>query len=370
MTILIVGFEEDIHGDAVSWALDHQKIPFRLIHFSNFPTQQPITISIAKTGDVTQPMIYGETNAAKENAIDLKSATAIWLRRPNTSVFELSGVHPGDLHYVAGECRSFCAGLIANLPESCTWINPLSAHYVAGSKARQLTLAARSGLKIPMTLMSNSAREIRKFVSEQKGGAVYKPLHPGFWNESNRSLVQYTTPVTNEMLENSSALELCPGIYQETIQKKYEIRANFFGSKIVAARIDSQAQEDTKSDWRVDVLNKVSIEPYDIPDDIADKIRCLMDIMELRFGCIDLVRDKQGDYIFLEVNEQGQFLWIEERCPEIAILGEFCDFLCRESGISFSPAQWPRLSDYLQSERFSATQKMSIEVEKKGIGKP
>jgi len=363
MTILIVGFKEDIHGDAVSWALNHQKIPHHLIHFSNFPTQQPITISISKADDLTQSIVFGEIDAAEENTINLRNATATWLRRPNTSVFELSGVHSGNLHYVAGECRSFCAGLIANLPESCKWINPLPAHYVAGSKARQLNLAAASGLKIPTTLMSNSAREIRKFVSRQKGGTVYKPLHPGFWNESNRSLVQYTTPVTDEMLENSGALELCPGIYQEEIQKKYEIRANFLGSKIVSAKIESQAQENTKSDWRVDLLNKASIEPYEIPGEIADKIECLMKKMNLRLGCIDLVRDEDGDYVFLEVNEQGQSLWIEERCPEIAILGEFCDFLCRESGITFTPEQWPNLSDYLASERFSTTHKMSLELE-------
>lgn len=34
-----------------------------------------------------------------------------------------------------------------------------------------------------------------------------------------------------------------------------------------------------------------------------------------------------GDYVFLEVNEMGQFLWIEAANPEIRLLDHFCSFL-------------------------------------------
>lgn len=47
----------------------------------------------------------------------------------------------------------------------------------------------------------------------------------------------------------------------------------------------------------------------------------------LVFGCIDIIVTLNGEYCFLEVNEMGQFLWIERANPEIRILDAFCDFL-------------------------------------------
>ena len=40
----------------------------------------------------------------------------------------------------------------------------------------------------------------------------------------------------------------------------------------------------------------------------------------LVFGCIDLVMDRQGQFHFLEVNQAGQFLFVEELCPDYPVL--------------------------------------------------
>lgn len=34
-------------------------------------------------------------------------------------------------------------------------------------------------------------------------------------------------------------------------------------------------------------------------------------MLSISFGAIDLVRDKNGDYIFLEINPNGQWAWVE-----------------------------------------------------------
>ena len=34
-----------------------------------------------------------------------------------------------------------------------------------------------------------------------------------------------------------------------------------------------------------------------------------------------------GDYVFLEVNEMGAFLWIEEKVEDLGLLDAFCEFL-------------------------------------------
>lgn len=45
------------------------------------------------------------------------------------------------------------------------------------------------------------------------------------------------------------------------------------------------------------------------------------------FGCFDFIITPDDEYIFLEVNEMGQFLWIEEILPELKLLDKFCEFL-------------------------------------------
>jgi glutathione synthase/RimK-type ligase-like ATP-grasp enzyme len=38
----------------------------------------------------------------------------------------------------------------------------------------------------------------------------------------------------------------------------------------------------------------------------------LTKLLGLEFGAIDLIRQPDGEYIFLEINGNGQFLWAEE----------------------------------------------------------
>lgn len=50
---------------------------------------------------------------------------------------------------------------------------------------------------------------------------------------------------------------------------------------------------------------------YDLPVEIEQKCIQLTKMLSISFGAIDLVRDKNGDYIFLEINPNGQWAWVE-----------------------------------------------------------
>ena len=47
------------------------------------------------------------------------------------------------------------------------------------------------------------------------------------------------------------------------------------------------------------------------------------------FGCFDFVVTPEGEFIFLEVNESGDFLWMEECAPEYNILSRFAAWLAQ-----------------------------------------
>lgn len=58
--------------------------------------------------------------------------------------------------------------------------------------------------------------------------------------------------------------------------------------------------------------------------------------MGLVFGTLDFIVNENDEYIFLEVNEQGQFLWIEDLNPDLKMLDVFIHFLVDAS----KPYKW------------------------------
>lgn len=52
--------------------------------------------------------------------------------------------------------------------------------------------------------------------------------------------------------------------------------------------------------------------PYVLPAGIAAKCLRLTQLLGLEFGAIDLIRRPDGEYVFLEINGNGQFQWAED----------------------------------------------------------
>jgi hypothetical protein len=187
-------------------------------------------------------------------------------------------------------------------------------------------------MTIPTTLCSNDPKEIKDFVKKyETDGVIYKPLCSNFWFEDDKIKITYTNKITLGDLSNDESVQLVPGIYQPEIRKKYELRVTCFGDYIVAAKIDSQSHDDGKLDWRAIQGNNLDIQPYKLPSIIENNLREFMRQAGIVFGSFDFIVTKDNEYIFLEVNEQGQFLWIEEFNPEFKMLDIFINFILNKS---------------------------------------
>lgn len=99
----------------------------------------------------------------------------------------------------------------------------------------------------------------------------------------------------------------------------------------MTAKLDSQSDEGAKLDWRAMQGANLDIQPYKLPTFIENKLHNLMDKLGIVFGSFDLIVTPDDDYIFLEVNEQGQFLWIEELNPDFKMLDIFINFIINKS---------------------------------------
>jgi glutathione synthase/RimK-type ligase-like ATP-grasp enzyme len=210
------------------------------------------------------------------------------------------------------------------------WVNPMQAAKAANSKLLQLRLARKMGLKIPNTLVSNNPTEIKRFIQQQKEGAIYKTLFPTFWIGESDMRLTYTREISLQHLPDDAILQTTPGIFQNKINKAYELRITYFGDHAISVKIHSQDHPKGILDWRYIPTKELLIEECRIPDLIHQRCKELMKQLNLVFGCFDFIVTHDNEYYFLEVNEQGQFLWIEEINPDIPMLDTFTEFLLHQ----------------------------------------
>ena len=101
---------------------------------------------------------------------------------------------------------------------------------------------------------------------------------------------------------------------QEFIDKAYELRITVAGSSAFAVKIDLQANPLTAVDWRNPTfITNINYSIVDINDALAEFCLKMAKKLGLQFGAFDFAVDKDGRIIFLEVNPNGQWYWIEER---------------------------------------------------------
>ena len=84
---------------------------------------------------------------------------------------------------------------------------------------------------------------------------------------------------------------------------------------------------DAPVDWRPSYQeSEVVIEKINVPDVLRKKIINFMHIAGINFGSFDFSVDSNDVWWFLEVNTQGQFLWLENEM-ELGLLENFSRFI-------------------------------------------
>lgn len=235
-------------------------------------------------------------------------------------------MHPGDREVAKRECQAYSEAFWALVAPEAFWVNPIQSRARAVSKPIQLQEAITSGLTIPDTLCSNDPREIRRFLGNNAGHTVYKGFRFTRWNRDDGKAILFTSEIGVDDLPRDEVLRLAPGIFQRKVNKSYELRVTFMGDYACAAKLLSQEHSEAELDWRA-VGKKVGVVGGELPEDIYNACRLLMRRLGIVFGCFDFAVTPRGEHIFLEVNEMGQFLWLEEINPDLPLLEAFCQLL-------------------------------------------
>lgn len=325
MKFMIFTQPDDTHAVITQLALESLGHHVRLL----FGADQPALLSHSIWMDERQAT-WKSSDLKRE--MKLNEYDVVWYRRAHKPVLSKDATHPQDYAFVARENHLFFDGLTSWLSHQAWWINPPAGAKRANSKIVQLWIARQCGLSIPQTLCSNDPVDIYAFLERfQPFGVIYKPLCSHFWVEPKSVKASYTAQVTLSQLPSDDVLRLTPGLFQEQIDKCYELRVTCFGKHCVAVKLESQKHAAGEMDWRAIPDGELRVWPYRLPAKIEFKLQMLMRKLGIVFGCIDMIVTPEGEYVFLEVNEQGQFLWIDEYCPEAQLLDRFIQFILSRS---------------------------------------
>ncbi len=326
---LIATEPRDLHAVEVAMALEERGAQVALWMGADFPTR------LAGSIEVRDGRTSWELRAAGQAAVT-PPFDGVWMRRPTAPRLP-EGLHPADVAVAERETREHVAGLYWLAAPEAFWVNPLASRGRAEAKAVQLALAARLGFRVPPTLLSNDPARIRAFLAEHRGSAIYKAYYPAGWEGAATTAVLGTAEVASEDLPDDEILRATPGIFQARVDKAYELRVTVFGGFLAAARLDSQAVEEARLDSRAGGP-RLPIRPAELPPALARRCFDLLEQLGIVFGCFDFAVTPAGEPVFFEVNPAGQFLWVEEACPDIPLLAPFVDFLlARRRDFQWSP---------------------------------
>ena len=254
----------------------------------------------------------------KSSRINLLSYDTFWYRHPGKPIphKHLKGK---ERDFVKDESHLASEGFWMALEANTFWVSKPSKMALSRFRLNQLAAARKVGFQIPNTLVSNRKQDVLKFFSENKDGIIAKAVGVGIPLKSKDGYNYYEVIFTKKLSlvtlkQNLDTIKFCPSIFQQYIDKDIEIRATVVGSKVFSCAIHSQAHtdKDVQVDWRRVSPAEIIHSAYKLPSPVEKKCVAVVKALGLEYGAIDIIKSKKGDYVFLEVNADGQYGWVQQ----------------------------------------------------------
>lgn len=298
--ILLATNKRDITTDFIVLELRHRGIEFVRLNTEDLAAA---IVSYRPNEGGAWRFMFGERE------FSLSGVTAGYYRRPHAPDPPGNVVDPAVRDYCTEEWSAVLRSLWNALEGR--WLNSPFSILRAEDKPRQLTLAHELGFNVPETLITNDYDQASTFVDGLN--VIGKPLRKALIERGETGEVLFTSRLDNLAPEDRNAVALAPIILQREVRKQCDIRATVVGDVVFAAGIYSQDQEETKVDWRKGSRLDLRHEIVELPTKIREQCVGLARRLNLSFGAVDLILDKEGRYWFLEINPNGQWAWIERR---------------------------------------------------------
>lgn len=314
MKIVILAPADDNHTGPIKWALEQSGY------------QVACWDGLAWNDDLQASIWLGDQAKVALGPHTVEPGDVVWIRRPEPPAHNPK-VSEADLKFARLEYRSFYLCLAYQLERLPVWcINRYSASRFVNNKAVQLLLAAECGMKTPNTLMSNNPRAVKDFLARPQSRSICKGFTPHVWQKSDNSVaVTETFELRTSQLPADEVLTYAPAIYQDMVEKEFDVRTVLMGNRVYSYALRNPRKA---LDWRQDAgMSKIEVEIIPTPPEVEKAILAFSRAAGVCFGSLDFAIDRQGQWWFLEINEQGQFLWLDQFHKEARLLEKFCAFI-------------------------------------------
>ena len=181
------------------------------------------------------------------------------------------------------------------------------------NKVEFLEICTVLGIEIPDTLVTGSKKKLAEFYDRCGQQIITKSLAAPYeyacYNESGEIdgyKLGYTTSLEPSDLERLPDL-FDLSIFQEKLDKLFEIRSIYLDGKVYSQAIFSQQREAGSLDYRLGYDSGMRTCNYTLPAEIHEQVKKLMKALDLNFGSLDIVVTTNNKYVFLEVNPNGQY---------------------------------------------------------------
>lgn len=317
MTVLILASGCDVCADRMVRALAERDAPVFRADLGWFPEQLTLDAELRDgrwTGWLATP--YRE--------VALEDVRSVWYRSPSTFGFPAT-LSTTERRHAQHEAKLGLGGVLASLP--VLWVNHPSRHADAGYKPRQLVAAARAGLAVLPTLVTNEAAAVRRFVGQSgHDGVVTKMFGAPAICEQGGRRVALTQRLSEPDLGELNGIEATAHQFQRWAPKREEARVIVIGRQLFAVAIRAHSDA-ARVDWRTD-YEALSYERLVLPDAVRDGIRAVMAELGLVYGAFDFVITPEGRWVFLEVNPGGQYCWLED-VADVPLTATLADLLAQ-----------------------------------------
>lgn len=292
--ILIVSFHENTHVERV---LQHLGRPTRVFDIADFPRRTRLEVRFSAGGDALS------FTPNDEPPIRVEEIGAVWFRRIRPITLDPALTDGTSRVFAWSESTEALTGMWHAM--ECFWMNPPAGDEAGQRKIRQLQVARGVGLSVPETLITNDPALAAGFVDAHPEGEV---IRKAFRNipEVPRS----TAVVTDEDRAHIDDVRYAPVIFQEFVPADMDLRVIVVEDEIFAAAIFSEPEY--RTDYRLGV-GSAKFVPYQLPDDVADRLLALHQRLGLAYGASDFRVTPSGEHVFLEVNPGGEYLFASDR---------------------------------------------------------
>ncbi|WP_312752006.1 hypothetical protein [Epilithonimonas hominis] len=292
--ILILSQQKEPTTDMViDWLLS-KNVPFIRLNSEDLLNNDTLFIDVSK-GIIK----LNNTIISRENI------NVVWYRRWNEFDLRLPkdlshrNQISNELHSELHEISQFIFQLFSDKKILC---NPLANKY--HNKLYTLFLAAKNGLNIADSFIVNS----KPFELISQGREfITKPISDSrliIDQDENFAYKSFTECL--ELSDIDTVDKFFPSLVQEKIDSFHEIRCFYLDGKFFPTAILNSGTLDIKRS--VGFSESVRMVPFKFPTEIENKIKGLMTDLGLNCGAIDIIKDNNNEFYFLEVNPVGQIL--------------------------------------------------------------